>query len=116
MAQHAATQVDRWHGLPGLPAPADGATDSLVRLAALPRLGDGWDEHVLVERRTHPLDDVVVERRVGLELVADGTKRRLLAPFRLAGCGIASVGGSQQIYSLNCPTHTNACRLLMVIY
>lgn len=60
-------------------------------------LGDGRHEHVRVERRAHPLDDVMVERLVGLELIADGTKPRLLAPFRLASCGIVSVGGSQQI-------------------
>lgn len=62
------------HVLGAQPSSADG----LVGLALVPRLGDGGHEYVLVDCRVHPVDDGgVVERLVGLELVADRMELRL---------------------------------------
>lgn len=64
----------RWHWNP---ARANGVADDLVGLLTVASLGDGWNERIFVECRAHPFDDVVVERLVGVEVVADRTRPRL---------------------------------------
>jgi hypothetical protein len=61
-----------------LPATTDAIAYGLVRVAQFALMADGWNEDFLVEIRAHSLDDLMIEKAVGLWLATEDAP---LAPF-----------------------------------
>jgi hypothetical protein len=66
-----------------LPATTDAIAYGLVRVAQFALMADGWNEDFLVEIRAHSLDDLMIEKAVGLWLAAEDAPLPPSASFNL---------------------------------
>jgi hypothetical protein len=65
------------------PATTDAIANGLVRVAEFALMADRWNEDFLVEIRAHSLDDLMIEKTVGLWLATEDAPLAPSASFNL---------------------------------